>query len=133
MGTRMDTELPMLVLAVILGLVNVIWGAAAAQPQRGLAWNIGPRDEPKPLTGVAGRLERALANFLETFPFFAVAVIACYLKGKFSVTTEIAAIMYVAARALYLPLYAFGVPGVRSIAWAFSLVGIVMMIIAFFQ
>ena len=47
--------------------------------QRGLRWNAGPRDEPMPpLTGVAGRLSRALRNFLETFPFFAAAVLIAH-------------------------------------------------------
>ena len=69
-------ELKLLGAAVVIGLVNLIWGAVAAQPQRGVQWNAGPRDEPRPLTGIAGRLERAFANYRETFPFFAALVIA---------------------------------------------------------
>ena len=49
-------ELKLLGFAVIIGLVQLAWAAIAAQPQRGRAWNVGPRDEPCPLTGMAGRL-----------------------------------------------------------------------------
>lgn len=126
------TELQLLAVAVIIGLVNLLWTSAAAQPQRGLEWNVGPRDEPRPLTGMAGRLQRAFANFQETFPFFAAAVICAYLLGQISDITRWGAILYVIARALYVPLYAFGVPYVRSAVWGVSLVGIIMILAAIF-
>jgi len=126
----MAFELQMLAAAVIIGIVHLLWAAAAAQPQRGLKWNTGPRDEPVVLTGVAGRLERAFANFRETFPFFAVLVIVDYLGGRLGDLTAYGAVLYVAARALYIPLYAFGVPHVRSLAWVASMVGILMLLAA---
>jgi len=127
---RMAFELQMLAAAVIIGIVHLLWAAAAAQPQRGLKWNTGPRDEPVVLTGVAGRLERAFANFRETFAFFAVLVIVDYLGGRLGDLTAYGAMVYVAARAVYIPLYAFGVPYVRSLAWVASMVGILMLLAA---
>ena len=130
---NMANELIWLGFAVIIGLINLLWGAAAAQPQRGLAWNVGPRDTPVVLTGMAGRLERAFANFRETFPFYAALVVACYLTSNFSQLAVMGSMIYVVARAVYLPLYAFGVPWARSLAWGVSLAGIVMLLIALFQ
>jgi len=127
---RMAFELQMLAAAVLIGIVHLLWAAAAAQPQRGLKWNTGPRDEPVVLTGVAGRLERAFANFRETFPFFAVLVIVDYLGGRLGELTSLGALIYVAARAVYIPLYAFGVPYVRSLTWVASMVGIFMLLAA---
>lgn len=127
---RMAFELQMLAAAVIIGIIHLLWAAAAAQPQRGLKWNTGPRDEPVVLTGVAGRLERAFANFRETFPFFAVLVIVDYLGGRLGDLTSYGAVAYVVARAVYIPLYAFGVPYVRSLAWVASMVGILMLLAA---
>lgn len=127
---RMAFELQMLAAAVLIGLVHLLWAAAAAQPQRGLKWNTGPRDEPVVLTGVAGRLERAFANFRETFPFFAVLVIVDYLGGRLGELTSLGALIFVAARAVYIPLYAFGVPYVRSLTWVASMVGIFMLLAA---
>lgn len=126
----MAFELQMVALAVVLGIIHLLWAAAAAQPQRGLKWNVGPRDQKIELTGMAGRLERAFANFRETFPYFAVLVIVDYLGGRLGVLTTYGALLYVAARALYIPLYAFGVPYVRSLTWVASMVGILMLLAA---
>lgn len=126
----MAFELQMLAAAVLIGIVHLLWAAVAAQPQRGLKWNAGPRDEPVVLTGVAGRLERAFANFRETFPFFAALVLVDYLGGRLGELTSVGALIYVAARAVYIPLYAFGVPYVRSLTWVASMVGILMLLAA---
>jgi uncharacterized MAPEG superfamily protein len=126
----MAFELQMVAAAVLIGLVHLVWAAAAAQPQRGLTWNAGPRDEPIVLTGVAGRLERAFANFRETFPFFAALVVIDYLGGRLGDLTAYGAALYVAARAIYIPLYAFGVPYLRSLVWVASMVGILMLLSA---
>ena len=126
-------ELKMLIATAIIGFVHLFWGSAAAQPQRALAWNVGPRDEPRPLTGMAGRLQPAFANFRETFPFFVAAVLACAAADRFNGMSAIGAVLYVSARAVYLPLYAFGVPWLRSLVWVASVAGIVLIIAAFFS
>ncbi|MDG2522844.1 MAPEG family protein [Caulobacter segnis] len=125
-------ELKMLGAAVIVGLVHLFWGSAAAQPQIGLKWNVGPRDEPRPLTGMAGRLQRAFANFRETFAFFVALLLAVVLSGKTGGLSAVGTMVYVAARAVYIPLYAFGVPVVRSIVWLISMVGLLMLLAALF-
>ena len=127
---QMYPELKLLGFAVVIGLVQLVWAAIAAQPQRGLKWNTGPRDEPRPLTGMAGRLERAFANYRETFPLFAALLIAVYLGGKLSDLTLTATVTYVVARAIYVPLYAFGVPYVRSLVWVVSMGGIAALLYA---
>ena len=128
----MAIELQILAWAVVIGLVQLGWAAAAARAQQGLKWAGGSRDEPRPVTGVAARLERALRNFLETFPFFAAAVIVVYLGGKLGDLTFWGASLYVAARALYAPLYALGVAIVRSLVWFVSMIGLFMVVAAIF-
>ena len=50
--------------------------------QRGYLWTAGSRDEAvPPLTGIAGRLERALRNFVKTFPLFAAAVLIAHVTN----------------------------------------------------
>ena len=127
---QMYPELRLLGFAVVIGLIQLLWAAIAAQPQRGLKWNTGPRDEPRPLTGMAGRLERAFANYRETFPLFAALLIAVYLGGKLSDLTLTATVTYVVARAIYVPLYAFGLPYVRSLVWVVSMGGIAALLYA---
>jgi uncharacterized MAPEG superfamily protein len=131
--TQVPVELTLLVAAVVVGLVQIVWAAVAGSGgERNLAWLLGPRDEAKPVGVVAGRLDRALRNFLETFPLFAAAVIAADLAGKLGPLTMWGCALYVIGRALYVPLYAFGMAVVRTLAWTVSMVGIVMIIVAFF-
>ncbi|CAN5476696.1 MAPEG family protein [soil metagenome] len=126
----MAFELQMLGVAIVIGLVHLLWAAAAAQPQRGLKWNVGPRDTPVVLTGMAGRLERAFANFRETFPFFTGAILVAYLGGRLGMLSGHGAVLYVVARAIYIFLYAFGVPYARSLVWLVSLIGIGLILAA---
>ncbi len=134
MGGETALELKLLGAAVIIGLVQLMWAAGAARNQQDLKWAAGPRDTPMPITGVAARLNRALWNFIETFPFFAAAILACAVADKLGQPLTIwGAGLYVAARALYAPLYASGVPTVRSIVWFVSLIGLIMVIVALFR
>jgi uncharacterized MAPEG superfamily protein len=125
-------ELKLLGVAVIVGLVQIAWAAQTANQQRGVAWGAGARDEPRPLTGVAGRLNRALTNFGETFPLFAGAVIAALLAGKLGPLTLWGSALYVASRALFVPLYAAGVPWLRTLVWAVGFVGVALVTSAIF-
>jgi uncharacterized MAPEG superfamily protein len=128
----MAPELQLLGLAVIVGIVQLVWAAVAARRQQSLAWAAGPRDEPMPISGVAARLDRAFRNFMETFPLFAAAVLAAHAADSLSGLTLWGAGLYVAGRALYVPLYASGIPRIRTLAWAVAMVGLFMVTAALF-
>lgn len=119
-----------LAIAVIVGIVHLVIAAQAAERQRPAGWNVGPRDEPFVASGTAGRLERAYRNFMETFPLFAAALLAVAVQGKAGALSHIGAIVYVVARIVYIPLYAYAVTYVRSLVWFVSVIGIVLVIIA---
>lgn len=122
-------EIKILGLAIILGLVHVLIVTLASTSRYGLKWNLSSRDEKQPeLDGVAGRLNRASKNFLETFPFFVAAVLGVKVLGTSSSLTELGAQMYLGARVLYLPLYAFNIIVARTLAWMVSLAGIVLVL-----
>ena len=125
----MTTELWLLLAAVLLGFAQIILQAQSMNMQRGYRWNAGPRDEVlPPLTGVAGRLNRALRNFLETFPLFTTAVLVAGAGNIHNGLTLWGAWLYVLGRILYVPLYAFGVPYVRSLAWNVAVLGIFLIL-----
>lgn len=127
-------ELKLLAAAVVIGLVQLLWAAAAARAQQDMKWAAGPRDTPMPIGGMAARLERAFWNFAETFPFFAAAVLACAVAGKLGTPLTIwGAGLYVAGRALYAPLYAAGVPLVRTLVWFVATIGLLMVLAALFR
>ena len=126
----MTIELTMLALSIVLGLVQIMIAANASTRQRGADWNVGARDEVlPPLAGTAGRLDRALRNFLETFPLFAAAVLIAALAGRHNWMTQWGAVLYFAARVAYVPLYAYGVRIVRSAAWGVATLGIILILV----
>ncbi|MGN6705612.1 MAG: MAPEG family protein [Rhodanobacter sp.] len=127
----MTTELCMLLWSVVLGLVQITLAACCSVGQRGLVWAASARDEVKPpLAGIGGRLDRARANFLETFPLFAAAVLAAQVMQQHDHLTVLGAQLYFWARVLYLPVYAAGIPYLRTLVWAVSLAGIVLLLAA---
>ena len=128
----MSVELRLLAAAVVLGLVHLIWGALAARGQQGWKWAGGPRDEPRPVTGRAARLQRAFVNYQETFPLFAAAMLAAHVGDRTGDLTLWGGWLYVAARALFLPLYAFHSGLLRSLAWFVSIFGLLLVIAALF-
>jgi len=129
----MPIEIQMLAWSIALGLAHVLVGAGLMTRQRGLKWNASARDgEARPLTGVAARMDRALRNFLETFPFFAAAVLAVVLTDQTGSDTALGAQLYFWARLAYLPIYAAGVPYLRSLVWVVSLWGLLQVLWALF-
>ena len=125
----MTTELWLLVAAVLLGFVQIVLQAQSMNIQRGYRWNAGPRDEVlAPLAGVAGRLNRALRNFLESFPLFAAAVLIAAVANIHNGLTLWGAWLYVLGRIVYVPLYAFGVRYVRSLVWNVAVLGIFLIL-----
>ena len=126
----MTIELVMLASSIVLGLAQILLAAHFKTKERGFRWNLGPRDEPeKPLGLIAGRLERARENFLETFPLFATAVLIAAIVGRHNWLTQSGAVFYFAGRVVYVPLYAWGIPVVRSLVWVAATLGIVLVLI----
>jgi len=124
-------ELKMLAFSVVLGLVQIIAASHAASRQRGYRWSASSRDEDVPaLHGVAGRLDRALRNFVESFPLFASVVLAAHVSDTHNALTEWGARLYFWARVAYVPLYAAGVPLIRSLVWNVATIGIVLLTVA---
>ena len=125
----MTTELRMLGWSVFLGLAYVLIAAGLVTRQRGIRWNAGNREgETQPLTGVAGRAARASGNFLETFPFFAAAILAITVTKHATSHTALGAEFYFWARLVYLPVYLAGIPYVRTAVWAVSLWGLLQVL-----
>ena len=126
----MTIELQMLALSTALGLGQIVLSAHIASGQYGYRWAASARDQPMPpLTGHAARLERALRNFMETFPLFAAAILVANTIGRHNWMTSWGAQLYFWGRVAYLPLYSIGVPLVRSIAWNVASVGIILVLL----
>ena len=126
----MSVELICLAWSVILGLVHILVAGNARTIELGAKWTMGPRDgEVAPLSPLTGRLLRAQSNFFETFPLFVAAVLMAVVTNNLNASSHWGAIIYLAARVIYFPLYAFGVPVIRSIVWIVSIVGLLMVLL----
>ena len=126
----MSVELICLAWAAILGIVHILVAGNARTKELGTQWNMGARDSQQaPLSPVTGRLLRAQANFFETFPLYATAVLMVAVTNSFSTYSYWGAILYLIARIIYFPLYAFGIPLIRSVVWLISIAGLLMVLL----
>ena len=123
----MTFELWILMCGALLGLVHLAVASFAFKAQVGNRYTVGARDENLQPMGVAGRLYRAHTNFLETFPIFAVCVFVVHLSNAYGSLSYWGCILYLAGRVLFLPLYAAGVPWLRTFSWKLATLGLVMV------
>lgn len=125
----MTSELTLLAWTLVLTLFQILLPATLRNHETGLAYNASPRDSDGPPVGViTGRLRRAQANLFETLPVFAAAVLIAHVAGREGSLTLWGAWLYFTARIIYLPLYAFGVPYLRSLVWLVSLLGLILLL-----
>ena len=124
----MTTELTMLAWTLVLALVQIFLTAALRTKETGLSFNMSARDgaapPPRPLTA---RMQRAQANLFETLPLFVAAVLIAHVADRHSSQTVLGCELYLAARVLYVPLYAAGVPVLRTLVFGVSVWGLIML------
>jgi uncharacterized MAPEG superfamily protein len=125
----MTLELYLLVGATVLGLVHLSVASFTFKAQVGNRYTVGPRDDDIRPAGVAGRLSRAQWNFLETYPLFAASVLIVVVTGSSGTWSSVGSVMYIIGRVLYLPLYALGVPWLRTFSWNFATLGLVLVVV----
>ncbi|MHB0777108.1 MAPEG family protein [Halomonas sp. WWR20] len=127
----MTTELALLGWTLALAIVQILLPAMFRNRETGIAYNTGPRDEAGPPMGkVTGRLSRAQKNLFETLPLFIGAVLIAHVAGREGALTLWGAWLYFGARVVYVPLYALGIPVIRSLVWGVSLLGLVLVLTA---
>ena len=125
----MAIELKIAALGAVLLLVHIFAAGNLRTKQYGREWNVGARDDTMPpLNPVAGRLLRAQANFQETFPVAIVALLGVVIAGQTSALTALGGWIWLACRTIYLPLYAMGVPVVRTVVFGISIGGLGMVL-----
>ena len=125
----MAQEILVLALAAVLLVIHIQAAIRVKTKQYGIAWNVGARDaDMPPPDPLVGRLERARDNFLETLPIAIIALFGVVVTEKTSEVTAIAGWTWLAARAVYLPLYWAGVPRVRTLVWAVGTLAILVVL-----
>lgn len=125
----MIPELTYLVYAVILLIVHMLVQATLSDLSKGLPWALGSQDEPREQNAFAGRVERALRNYVYNLPAFIALALTLAVTELNTAGSATGAAIWFWARVAYVPAYASGLPLVRSIAWFASLAGLALMII----
>jgi len=121
----MGSEIGILGLYGLVVIITIMVQAGAAQGQVGQRALLQSRDNMPRLTGVAGRLDRAQINSVTAMALFAPAVLMLAQNGLSTTSTLRAAQAFLIARILFVPLYAFGVAGVRSLVWVIGMLATV--------
>lgn len=122
----MSVEMICLFAAMVLALVHLAAASFTFKAQVGNRYSVGPRDEDIRPKGLAGRLDRAQRNFLETFPVFVAAVLMAHALDRSGAVGTAGALLYIGGRVLFLPLYAWGVPWLRTFSWNIATLGLVL-------
>ena len=119
----MTFELWILLAASLLGLIHLSAASFAFKAQVGNKYTVGARDEELKPAGMAGRLHRAQCNYLETYPLFAVCTIIVFITNSAGSLSYWGAWIYLVGRMLFLPLYAAGIPWLRTFSWNIATFG----------
>lgn len=127
----MTPELTALALAGLLQALQFVVFAIPANRDLTPAYTSSPRDAPpaRSMSAVTARLQRALNNHFEGLILFTLAVVVVTLGNRSSPFTEACGWVYLGARVLYIPAYAFGLSPWRSLIWGFGFFATVAMIV----
>ena len=123
----MTPDLKILVWTVALTFVEVLVAVLFAQGQVGLGMLAGNRDGLEPLTGFAGRAQRAHWNMLESLPLFIALVLVAHIAGKANGTTLVGCELFFWGRLAHWLIYLIGIPWLRTVAWVVSVIGLIVI------
>lgn len=133
----MTPELTVLALAALLQVGQIILMAVPANLEVGIGKTLSPRDRARlggsleeHLSMRTARLKRAMDNHFEGLILFTIAVVVVTLGQQSTPLTATCAWVYLGARVLYVPAYAFGLTPWRSLIWAVGLLATVIMVLA---
>jgi uncharacterized MAPEG superfamily protein len=123
----MTPDLKLLLWSVALTFVQVLIAAAGANVQVGLMTLVGNREGLPELPGWAGRAQRAHRNMLENLPLFIALVLIAQVAGKTNGMTLLGAELFFWARVAHAIIYLAGLPWLRTLAWAVSAIGLLLI------
>jgi uncharacterized MAPEG superfamily protein len=90
---------------------------------------LGARDNLVLDQGMLGRSKRAMANTMEALWMFVPAALVVHITDQGTVTTQIACIIFLISRVIYIPAYLLNPPLLRSGVWFAGLIATLVMIV----
>ncbi|MBS0374957.1 MAG: MAPEG family protein [Proteobacteria bacterium] len=114
----MTTELKYLALVTLLTGLTWLPYILNTVMVRGLVDAVGYPENPKPLAPWARRMKAAHYNSVENLVVFATLVLIAHAAGISNAAIAGSATVYFWARVVHLAAYTFGIPWVRTLAFA---------------
>jgi uncharacterized MAPEG superfamily protein len=119
----MPVELSWLSATAALFLVYILGEIVTANRQFKLSDLLGPRDNLGAYGAPLGRAKRATANMIESMCIFVPLVLVAVISERTNQWTELGCMIFFVSRLVFAPLYWFGVPVVRTLAFGAGLAG----------
>ena len=127
MPADMPIEVIFLVLTLYLYAAMIIVQAVLSNGEHTPKQLLGSRDGLQETSVYLGRARRANANMVEALLLFVPAALLVLVLGRSNSWTELGALIFFLSRLTFAPLYWFGVPVLRTLAWFGGLCGIIMV------
>jgi uncharacterized MAPEG superfamily protein len=126
----MTPEMMYLVWTVALTFILALTAVNGAMLQVGLPKLAGNREHMPEITGWAGRAIRAHRNMLESLVLFAILVLVAQIANIHTGMTLLGAQLFFWGRVAHALIYIVGIAWVRTLAWAVSVAGLVLLFTA---
>ena len=110
---------------IAMVLVQVVFSNLEHSPKT----QLGPRDGLTDTSVLTQRAKRANQNMIEAVAMHAPLVVLVLILDRSNAMTELGGWLFVAGRAAYAPLYWFGVPVLRTLAWTVAAAGTVIILL----
>ena len=125
----MPIELSYLVCAVLLYGVMILVQAIASNLENKPADLAGARDGIVETSVFVGRARRANQNMVEALLLFVPLVLVAAHLDRLNEMTQLGAGLFLGGRIAYAPLYWFGVPWLRTLAWLAAVIGTILVLL----
>ena len=127
------TEIQALLGVTLLTFLLVGFQGVVGAITHGFGYGLGARDEQKEQTVLQGRFSRTIANHIQGLSVFVPLVVASFALEPNSALVAQGATLFFVARLLFAICYLLGLPVVRTLIWAASIAGLIMMAIPLVQ
>ena len=125
----MSVELTLLIWSAVLAAAYLLVQSTIYRLDYGILHAATPRDHEREPGKWAGRGNRALRNFLETYGVFIALAAATELSGRSDSLTQWGAQIWFWSRWVYLPAYFIDVSFLRSAVWLVSALGLGLLFV----
>jgi len=123
----MTPELSWLSATALLFFLYILGEIITANRQFKLGDLLGPRDNLGAYGTPLGRAKRATANMIEMMCMFVPLVLVAVISERTNQWTELGCMIFFFARLVFAPLYWFGVPVIRTLAYFGGVAGLIMI------